>query len=91
LLIKELCSFASVGIHTGIQETEMNDEFKKGDKVAWRFSHRIIRGTVKEKLTAPTDVRGYQVAASPDHPEYLVVNDKTGTEAVHKPRALKRR
>jgi hypothetical protein len=69
----------------------MSDDFKQGDKVSWRFSHRIIRGTVKEKLTQPTGLKGHQIPASPNNPEYLVVNDKTGTEAVHKSKALKRR
>jgi hypothetical protein len=69
----------------------MDNEFKKGDKVAWRFSHRLIRGTVKEKLIEPRVIKGHHVVASPANPEYIVVNDRTGMEAVHKPRALKRR
>jgi hypothetical protein len=47
-----------------------------------------VRGTVKKKLTAPTDIKGHHVAASEENPEYLVVSDETGAEAAHKPSAL---
>jgi hypothetical protein len=56
--------------------------------VQWHASQGVVRGTVKKKLTAPTDIKGHHVAASPDNPEYLVVSDETGAEAAHKPDAL---
>ena len=68
----------------------MTDSFKAGDKVEWHSSQGPVRGTVKHKLTAPTHIKGHEVAASADHPEYLVVSDKTGAEAAHKASALKK-
>jgi hypothetical protein len=41
-------------------------------------------------LTAHTAIKQHAVAASPEHPEYLVVSDKTGAEAAHKGSALKK-
>jgi hypothetical protein len=66
----------------------MANTFHPGDKVQWHASQGVVRGTVKKKLTAPTDIKGHHVAASPDNPEYLVVSDETGAEAAHKPDAL---
>lgn len=66
----------------------MADPFKPGDKVQWQSAQGTVHGTVKKKLTAPTDIKGHHVAASPEHPEYLVVSDKTGAEAAHKAEAL---
>lgn len=68
----------------------MTDTFKAGDKVQWESSQGIVHGTVKKKLTAPRTIKGHKVAASPDHPEYLVASDKTGAEAAHKASALKK-
>jgi hypothetical protein len=69
----------------------VSDEFKQGDKVQWESSQGTIEGTVKKKLTEPTDIKGHHVAASKDEPQYLVESDKTGNEAAHKPAALKSR
>ncbi|MFL6708894.1 MAG: DUF2945 domain-containing protein [Massilia sp.] len=66
----------------------MGTAFKAGDKVSWKSSQGVVHGTVKKKLTAPTDIKGHHVAASPEHPEYLVVSDQTGAEAAHKAEAL---
>ncbi len=66
----------------------MTDPFKVGDKVQWHSSQGIVHGTIKKKLTSPTDIKGHHVAASPEHPEYLVVSDKTGAEAAHRADAL---
>jgi hypothetical protein len=41
-------------------------------------------------IPAPTDIKSHHVAASKEHPEYLVVSDKTGAEAAHKASALKK-
>ena len=68
----------------------MTDAFKAGDKVQWHSSQGTVHGTIKKKLTSPTDIKGHHVAASPEHPEYLVVSDKTGAEAAHKADALKK-
>lgn len=69
----------------------MTSQLKKGDKVEWSSSQGTIEGTVERKLTKPTDIKGHHVAASPDHPEYLVKSDKTGAAAAHKPDALKKK
>ena len=68
----------------------MTQEFKAGDKVTWQSSQGQVHGTVKKKLTAHTAIKGHEVAASKEHPEYLVVSDKTGAEAAHKATALKK-
>lgn len=69
----------------------MTDKLKKGDKVEWETSQGKTSGTVKKKLTAPTDIKGHHVAASKDNPEFLVESEKTGAEAAHKPEALKKK
>ena len=68
----------------------MADTFKVGDKVQWHSPQGTVHGRIKKKLTAPTDIKGHHVAASPENPEYLVVSDNTGAEAAHKPGALKK-
>jgi hypothetical protein len=68
----------------------MPPTFKAGDKVEWQASQGAVRGTVKKKLTAPTEIKGHHVAASAEDPEYLVVSDETGAEAAHKPSALRK-
>lgn len=68
----------------------MTDPLKKGDKVEWNSAQGKVKGTVKQKLTQPTDIKGHHVAASSDNPEYLVESDKTGKEAAHKPESLKK-
>ena len=68
----------------------MTDSFKAGDKVQWHSSQGVVHGTIKKKLTSPIEIKGHHVAASPEHPEYLVVSDKTGAEAAHKADALKK-
>jgi hypothetical protein len=62
--------------------------FKKGDAVTWDASQGEIHGTVVKKLTEPMKIKGHEVKASKDNPEYLVKSDKTGAEAAHKPGEL---
>ena len=68
----------------------MTNTFKAGDKVQWHSPQGTVTGTIKKKLTEPTEIKGHHVAASKDNPEYLVVSDKTGAEAAHKATALKK-
>lgn len=70
-------------------EGAVADEFKKGDHVEWQGPGKV-QGMVEKKLTEPMDIKGHHVAASKDHPEYLVKSDKTGAEAAHKGNALKK-
>lgn len=71
--------------------TIVSDKLKQGDKVQWESSQGTIDGTVKKKLTQPTDIKGHHVAVSKDEPQYLVESDKTGQEAAHKPESLQSR
>ncbi|HEX8611979.1 MAG TPA: DUF2945 domain-containing protein [Telluria sp.] len=73
-----------------VEEPDMADQFKAGDKVEWNSPQGPVQGKVKKKLTSPTQIKGHDVAASQEHPEYLVVSDKTGAEAAHKAGALKK-
>jgi hypothetical protein len=68
----------------------MPEKLKKGDHVEWETAQGKIVGTVKEKLTAPTDIKNHHVAASEENPEYLVESDKSGKTAAHKADALKK-
>jgi hypothetical protein len=69
----------------------MAKSLKRGDRVEWNTSQGKTSGTVVRKLTSPTAVKGHEVKASDENPEYLVRSDKTGAEAAHKPDALRRR
>lgn len=68
----------------------MTDKLKPGDKVEWNTSQGKTSGTVRKKLTSPTDIKGHHVDASKDKPEYLVESAKSGKPAAHKPDALKK-
>ena len=68
----------------------MAKHLKRGDKVRWNTSQGMTHGKVKRKLTSDTHVAGQKITASEDDPRYLVVSDKTGKEAAHKPEALER-
>ncbi|HZY16916.1 MAG TPA: DUF2945 domain-containing protein [Ramlibacter sp.] len=68
----------------------MSDKFRPGDAVEWNSHGGIARGKVMKKLTSRTTIKGHQVAASPDNPEYLVETD-SGGQAAHKPQALRKR
>lgn len=68
----------------------MTKDIGKGDHVEWSASQGKVKGTVEKKLTAPMDIEGHHVAASPGNPEYLVKSAKTGAQAAHKPGSLKK-
>ena len=67
---------------------ETKQTFRKGDAVAWDSSQGKIHGKVVKKLVEPMTIKGHEVKASKDNPEYLVKSDKTGAEAAHKPTEL---
>ena len=69
----------------------MSKEFKKGDKVTWQSHGSTSEGTVEETITSETEAAGRTVKASKDEPQYRVVSDKSGNDAVHKPDALKKK
>jgi hypothetical protein len=68
----------------------MADEFRKGERVEWHSSGGKSIGKVVRKLTSPTDIEDFHVAASKDDPRYLVESDSSGKQAAHKPDALTR-
>jgi hypothetical protein len=68
----------------------MSGEFRRGDRVEWRFRGRRVTGRVRRKLTSRTEVGGRPVAASKDDPRYVVRTDKTGRETARRPRALRK-
>ncbi|TDH28556.1 DUF2945 domain-containing protein [Segetibacter sp. 3557_3] len=61
---------------------------KQGDEVEWKTPQGKTSGTVKKKLTAPMKIKGHEVAASAENPEYLVETSKSKKLAAHKPEAL---
>jgi Hypervirulence associated proteins TUDOR domain len=63
---------------------------KSGDRVAWRSSVGGSVGRVERELTTPAKIKGHEVAASHDNPEFMVRSDKSGKVAAHKPSALRR-
>ena len=69
----------------------MSEDLHRGDHVEWNTSQGKTTGRVEKKLTSPTKIKGHEVKASKDDPEYLVKSDKTGAEAAHKPEALKKK
>ena len=68
----------------------MTRNLKKGDKVQWQSHGTTVAGTVEGKITTDTSAAGRKVRASEEDPQYRVVSDKSGRDAVHKPDALKR-
>jgi hypothetical protein len=69
-------------------EAAMTQNLKPGDKVTWRTSRGETKGTVEQKVTSSTKVKGHTATATEADPEYKVRSDKTGAEAVHKPDSL---
>jgi DUF2945 family protein len=72
------------------EKLPMSESLKPGDNVEWKTSQGKTEGAVKKKLTRPARIKGHQVSASPENPEYLVESEKTGAEAAHKPESLKK-
>ena len=68
----------------------MSDKLRPGEAVEWNSHGGIAKGKVKKKLTSRTTIKGHQVAASPDNPEYLVETQEGG-QAAQKLEALKKR
>ena len=68
----------------------MTKTFKQGDRVSWNTSQGTTHGKVVKKLTSDTKNEDHQLRASEADPQYLVVSEKTGARAAHKPDALKK-
>jgi hypothetical protein len=54
-------------------EDSMAKQLKTGDRVAWQSSGGGSVGRVGRKLTSPGKIKGHEVAASEDNPEFLSV------------------
>ena len=67
----------------------MTKELKSGDRVAWKSHGGKADGTVVKRVTSRMKIKGHEVAASKDNPEYLVETDE-GKQAAHKADALTR-
>ena len=67
----------------------MTKQLHKGDKVAWESSGGHSTGKVVRKLTSPMKIKGHEVKASKDNPEYLVETAE-GKRAAHRPDALRK-
>ncbi|MGB3291484.1 MAG: DUF2945 domain-containing protein [Phormidesmis sp.] len=65
-----------------------SDSFEQGDRVQWNTRQGKTTGTVKEKLTDTTEIKGHTAKASEEDPQYRVESERTGSEAAHKPDAL---
>ena len=60
---------------------------KKGDQVNWKSHGGTAHGTVVENTTTPTKIKGHDVKASKDNPEFIVETNE-GKRAAHKAKAL---
>jgi Hypervirulence associated proteins TUDOR domain len=68
----------------------MAKDLKPGDDVRWSSSGGESRGKVVRKQTSRTRIKGHDVAASKDEPQYIVKSDKSGKTAAHKPESLEK-
>ena len=68
----------------------MAEDLKSGDRVTWKSHGGEAHGHVEKKLTSDTKIKGHQVRASADDPQYLVKSDSGSGEAAHKASALTR-
>jgi Hypervirulence associated proteins TUDOR domain len=71
-------------------EDSMPKQLKAGDRVAWQSNGGGRVGRVERKLTSPAKIKGHEVAASEDTPEFLVRSETSGKVAAHKPPALRK-
>jgi hypothetical protein len=65
----------------------MAKQLKSGDRVTWKSHGGKAEGKVVRKVTSRMKIKGHEVAASKDNPEYLVETDQ-GKRAAHKAEAL---
>lgn len=68
----------------------MAEHLRKGDRVSWKSHGGTAQGKVLSRQTDDTKIKGHQVRASEDDPQYIVESDNGG-KASHKPSALTKR
>ncbi len=61
----------------------------EGDAVKWATPQGETRGKVVKKETSTTKASDHAAKATATKPQFRVRSDKTGKEAVHRPKALK--
>ena len=54
--------------------------------MTWQSHGSTAEGKVEEKITSDTKAAGRTVRASKDEPQYRVRSEKSGNDAVHKPK-----
>ncbi len=67
----------------------MAKDLHKGDAVTWQSHGGTAKGKVVKKQTSRTTIKGHEVAASKDNPEFIVETED-GKRAAHKPGALRK-
>ena len=65
----------------------MTKSLSKGDHVSWKSHGGKAPGKVVRKQSEPTKIKGHNVVASKDHPQFFVETDE-GKRAAHKAEAL---
>ena len=65
----------------------MTKELHKGDRVRWKSHGGTAKGKVLSRQTRDTRIKGHQVRASEDDPQFIVKSENGG-KAAHKPSAL---
>jgi DUF2945 family protein len=70
---------------------DQDEQYGKGDAVAWNSHGSTAEGKVERKITKRTEAAGREVDASSEDPQYEVRSEKSGNKAVHKPSALRRK
>lgn len=68
----------------------MGRALKPGEDVTWNTSQGKTHGHVIKRTTRRGKIKGHDIAASADNPEYIVESDKSGKRAAHKRSALKK-
>ena len=65
-------------------------ELKIRDRGAWQSSGGGSVGRVERNLTSPGKIKGHEIAAPEDNPEYIVRSEKSGKTAAHERATLRR-
>ena len=64
--------------------------FKPGDHVRWNTPQGETDGKVTKTVVSTEKVRGHTAKATPREPEYRVRTAKSGKEAIHRPKELRK-
>lgn len=68
----------------------MAKELRIGDRVSWQTSQGRTHGVIVGKATGRMKIKEFEVHATPEDPRYVVRSDKSGEEAAHAARALRK-